>query len=214
MAKPKSVRDPVVLREWRDANAKDLPLALGLDLGRSTGASYCFFDPKKPITAESIAPVSIFQMDLTPGTYESGLVAHVRLRHFLHELKPAIVFYELVRHTPPGGLTKFNIAQVMAREYPAARFLGSLLGVVGGYCEEHDIPCIGLEIGSIKKRATGKGNANKEDMIRAANTLFGTDLEVEGYETLGTDNMADSAFVLLTGLEQTSYGVTKDTTHE
>jgi hypothetical protein len=38
-------------------------------------------------------------------------------------------------------------------------------------------------------------------MVGALNALFGVALEADGYETTGTDNIADGANVLLLGLE-------------
>lgn len=213
MAKLNAIRDPVLIRDWTQ-DRPDKPLAIGLDFGTHTGISYCYFDPTQPVKYENIKPVTIFQADLSPGKYEAGCVSQVRLRHMLHELRPSIVFYENIRNTPPTGITKYNIASILGRVEPTIRFMGSLLGAVLGYCGEFDIPCIGQDIGSIKKYATGRGNANKTDMIKAANAFFDIDLDFENYETLGTDNMADSAFVLLYGLESNSYGVPQKTVFE
>jgi hypothetical protein len=66
---------------------------------------------------------------------------------------------------------------------------------------------VGFSIQAIKRRATGKGNANKEAIIRAANEEFEASLEVEDYDKLGTDNIADSLYALVLGLEQYSRGV-------
>ncbi|MBM3273404.1 hypothetical protein FJY94_09270, partial [Candidatus Kaiserbacteria bacterium] len=39
------------------------------------------------------------------------------------------------------------------------------------WCEHHQIPYQGVPVGTIKKHATGKGNAGKAEMIAAAKAL-------------------------------------------
>jgi Holliday junction resolvasome RuvABC endonuclease subunit len=154
-----------------------------------------------PEAYQKISRYHMGQWDLSAGPYDSGAIRFLRLRHFLHATRPDAVFYEDVKFDPPG-VSKMNAGAVLARVATASEFLGALKATVCTWCEEHAVPCTGFKIGTIKKRATGRGNANKEDMIRACNELFGSSLEVEGYESSGTDNIADSAFVCLLGLEQ------------
>lgn len=206
MPKQMMLRDPRILRTLV-AQRPAKPLAVGLDLATSTGLSFAWFDPEKPVVPEELQ-LWMGQLDLSTDKYESGALRFVRFTQFLRELNPSIVYYENVRNTPPGGVTPRTLAQVMARVTPTIEFLGALKGVLSAYCEENNIPCAGLDIGAIKKRATGKGNANKTDMILAANATFNADLDPEGYELSGVDNIADSAFVLLLGLETYGRGVT------
>ena len=200
-----TVRDPAALDRHQPATPRPpaLPkkLAVGLDMATNTGVAFCYFDPKAPVTIADLQPVYLGQWDLSCGNYESGALRFVRFLKFLRELSPDLIFFENVRYTPPGGLSMKTISQVMARVYPTAEFIGALKGILCAYAEENNIPCAGLDIGEIKKRATGRGNANKEQMILAANDQFGSDFEVEGYENTGVDNVADAAFILVRGLE-------------
>ncbi|GMU44616.1 MAG: hypothetical protein AMXMBFR25_26020 [Lysobacterales bacterium] len=40
-----------------------------------------------------------------------------------------------------------------------------------GLCEQHQVPYQGVPVGTIKKHATGKGNASKDDVLSAMRTL-------------------------------------------
>ena len=53
--------------------------------------------------------------------------------------------------------------------------------------EQHAIPYKGIAVGTIKKHATGRGNANKDDMIRSARETF-------GLLALVSDDEADALF--------------------
>lgn len=184
-----------------------LKIALGLDLGTSCGYSLTVFDPKKPFKIDGQMTYA-GQWDLSAGPYDSGGIRFVKLRHFLLAADPAVIFYEMVRYSPPEKVTKFNAAGLLARAATSMEFLGALRGIVVEWAEEFDRPCTGLSIQHIKKRATGKGNANKEAVIEAANAAFGADLEVAGHESAGTDNVADAMWVLALGLEQFGDGIT------
>jgi Holliday junction resolvasome RuvABC endonuclease subunit len=50
----------------------------------------------------------------------------------------------------------------------AAHAYGGFLGMLTAWCEELSIPYNGVPVGTIKKHATGKGNADKAAMISAA----------------------------------------------
>lgn len=205
MPKQMMLRDPRILRTLV-AQRPAKPLAVGLDLATSTGLSFAWFDPEKPVVPEELQ-LWMGQLDLSTDKYESGALRFVRFTQFLRELNPSIVFFEDVKYTAAQGVTPRTIAQVMARTYPTAEFIGALKGLLCAYCEEHNVPCAGLPIGSIKRRATGVGNCNKEQMIVACNDTFGTDLDPATYATTGADNVADSAWVLLLGLEGYGRGV-------
>ena len=49
----------------------------------------------------------------------------------------------------------------------AAHAYGGFLAHVTAWCEHHQIPYEGVPVGTIKRHATGKGNANKEAMVAA-----------------------------------------------
>lgn len=50
----------------------------------------------------------------------------------------------------------------------AAHIYGGLLAVLTKWCEQRGIPYQGVPVGTIKKHATGRGNAKKPEMIAAA----------------------------------------------
>lgn len=209
MPKFEIIRDPAALAERLQAATR--PRALALDLATSTGYACAEFDPSLPITVDRLMPTLVMgQLDLSAGQYDSGAIRFVKLRQFLDAAKPSIIFYEQIRDTPPMAGTRAMMAAIVARVYTAAKLAGAFIGTVCCWAEERNIPCVGLEIGQIKKRATGKGNAGKPAMIEACNAMFGTELEVDGFETSGCDNIADAAHILLLGLETYGKGYADD----
>ncbi len=54
----------------------------------------------------------------------------------------------------------------------AAHIYGGLVAILQSWCKEHDIRYTGVPVGTIKKHATGKGNAGKDTMIARANEAF------------------------------------------
>ena len=71
----------------------------------------------------------------------------------------------------------------------AAHAYGGYLSHVASYCAEAGIPHTGVPVGTIKKHATGKGNASKEEMIEAANRLYPD-------QVIKDDNQADALCIL------------------
>lgn len=53
----------------------------------------------------------------------------------------------------------------------AAHVYGGLLATLTAWCEHHNIAYQGVPVGTIKKHATGKGNASKGDVIAAMRSL-------------------------------------------
>jgi Holliday junction resolvasome RuvABC endonuclease subunit len=49
----------------------------------------------------------------------------------------------------------------------SAACYGGFLGQLSAWCEQHAIPYQGVPVGTIKRHATGKGNANKDAMLDA-----------------------------------------------
>ena len=96
---------------------------------------------------------------------------------------------------------------ILARAATSCEFFGALKSTVCAWAEENGIPSGSFPIGTIKRRATGKGNANKSDMIKACNDMFRTEFDSENYETAGYDNAADSSFVCLLALERYTKGL-------
>jgi Holliday junction resolvasome RuvABC endonuclease subunit len=69
----------------------------------------------------------------------------------------------------------------------AAHVYGAFMCMLAAVCEEMKIECRGFDVGTIKKHATGKGNATKEEMMTAARSW--------GFDPVD-DNEADGLAIL------------------
>jgi Holliday junction resolvasome RuvABC endonuclease subunit len=78
----------------------------------------------------------------------------------------------------------------------AAHIYGAFMYVLAMVCEELKIRCVGLNVGTIKKFATGKGNATKEEMIAAA--------KLRGFDPQ-TDDEADALAILFLALKTNAF---------
>ena len=107
----------------------------------------------------------------------------LRFRRFLNELRSMagdihqVYFEEVRRH---AGTT-------------AAHIYGGFMGTLTEWCEAADIPYQGVPVGTIKKHATGLGNASKNDMITAA--------RARGHNP-ADDNQADALAILYWAMEE------------
>lgn len=125
---------------------------LALDLGTTTGFAVGRTGAKGGAILSST-------WSLKPGRYDGGGMRFVKFRQRLNELRDAsgftLVFYEEVRRHAATD---------------AAHVYGGLMATLTAWCEEQDpkIPYEGVPVGTIKKFATGKGNAGKPEMIAAA----------------------------------------------
>lgn len=148
---------------------------LGLDLGTHAGwAMIAPFVGKGTIRASGAWDCSIKTGHDSPSLRFEKFGQH--LDGWL-ELGPTRVFYELVR--------RHNGVQ-------AAHVYGGLLAKMQERCDVYGIPYQGLEVGTIKKHVTGKGNASKEAVMEAVRLL--------GWSPL-TEDEADAIAVALTGME-------------
>jgi len=77
----------------------------------------------------------------------------------------------------------------------AAHAYGGFLAHLTAWCEHHQIPYQGVPVGTIKKHATGKGNANKDAMISSARAL--------GFDPQD-DNEADALALLAFAIAQSA----------
>jgi hypothetical protein len=207
MPKYQLQKDPRLFdASWKRNEDPGLKLALGLDLGSLCGYAFTYFQPGQPYEIGKYT-LGIGQWDLSAGNYDSGAIRFVRLRQFLTVTRPDLLLFEEVRYTPVETPNRINVHAIVARSALPTEWFGALKATVGTWCEEHNVPCQGIPIGAIKKRATGLGNANKVAVIDACNSLFGSELDPEGYESSGVDNVADACFCLLLGMEGYSQGV-------
>ena len=147
------------------------------------------------------------QWDLSAGPFDSGSIRFARLRQFLAVLRPDFVCYEQVRFSPDKTMMAGSMQAIMARAATSIEFMGAIKGTLCTWCEENGVPCTGFAIGEIKKRATGKGVADKKLMIQATNSFFGVDLDPENFANNGDDNVADAVWTCVLGLEQYGAGI-------
>lgn len=98
-------------------------------------------------------------LELKTGRYSGGGARYVLFNTELVQLigldaggPDLVVFEEVRRHL---GVD-------------AAHVYGGLLAVLTAFCERHSIPYQGVPVATIKKHATGKGNASKGQMVSAA----------------------------------------------
>ena len=140
---------------------------LALDLGTSTGWAM------RSLDGHVISGVESFK----PGRFEGGGMRFLRFKRWLTDLKGtteglgAVYFEEVRRH---AGVD-------------AAHVYGGFLATLTAWCEHHAIPYQGVPVGTIKRHATGKGNASKADVIAAMRAL--------GHEP-SDDNEADALALL------------------
>jgi hypothetical protein len=163
--------------EQRVADARAEPqrganTILALDLGTTTGWAIRGADGL--ITSGTAS--------FKPGRYDGGGMRYLRFANWLAELDrlsgpiAAIHFEEVRRHAGTD----------------AAHVFGGLLGVLTSWAELRGVPYQGVPVGTIKRHATGKGNANKQAMIDAARD--------RGFSP-ADDNEADAIAILLWAIE-------------
>jgi Holliday junction resolvasome RuvABC endonuclease subunit len=111
-----------------------------------------------------------------PGRYEGGGMRYLRFSRWLTELAEA----------KPIGLVAFEEVRRHAGT-DAAHVYGGLMGTLTAWCELRGVPYEGVPVGTIKRHATGKGNASKAEMMEAVKAL-GFDPE--------DDNAADAIALL------------------
>lgn len=145
---------------------------LALDLGTTTG--WAVLDHYLAISSGS--------EEFKPHRFEGGGMRFLRFKRWLTELKQSIegidliVFEEVRRH---AGVD-------------AAHCYGGFMAHLTAWAEHHGIPYQGVPVGTIKKHATGKGNASKEQMIAA--------MHARGHDP-EDDNEADALALLYWAIE-------------
>ena len=203
-------KDPRVYQQSIPRVIRPYKRIVGLDLASKTGVAFVDIVPGPPVNG---AKLVLGQWDLSLGEFDSGPLRHIRLKQFLTIMEPGLVMFEDVKFTGavmPTDQKKFTLGAMVARAVTGAQFIHGLKVTVTTWCEERDIPTGGLPIGTIKKFATGKGNASKVEMVKACNEQFGTDFDPETYEQTGVDNMADAAFCCAMGVQLYSEGLDGD----
>jgi Holliday junction resolvasome RuvABC endonuclease subunit len=124
--------------------------------------------------------------DLSAKRHEGGGMRFLRCRQAVREairmFKPTIVAYEEVRRH---------------MGVDAAHVYGGIVAVISSECEAHDppIPYRGFPVGTVKKLATGKGNADKAAMLAAARLRWPA-------REWDDDNEADARFIAETAAKE------------
>jgi len=141
---------------------------LALDLGTQTGWSLLH---KGIITSGTLT----FKND----RYQGGGMRYLRFSRWLDDIK---------------GLAGRNLTEVYFEEVrrhlgvDAAHVYGGFLATLTAWCEKESIPYQGVSVGTIKRHATGKGNASKQEVLES--------LKAKGYRLLADDNEADALALL------------------
>ena len=145
---------------------------LALDLGTTTG--WALHGQDGLITSGTVS--------FRPGRFDGGGMRYLRFTNWLGEIDrlsgpiSTIWFEEVRRHAGTD----------------AAHVYGGLMATLTAWAELRGVPYEGVPVGTIKRHATGKGNADKEAMIAAA--------RARGFSP-ADDNEADAIAILFWALE-------------
>ena len=145
---------------------------LALDLGTSTGWALRALDGL--ITSGTAS--------FRPGRYDGGGMRYLRFTNWLTEIDrlsgpiAAIWFEEVRRHVGTD----------------AAHLYGGFLATLTAWCEREGVAYQGVPVGTIKRFATGKGNAGKDAVVAA--------VRARGFSP-ADDNEADAIAILLWAIE-------------
>ena len=168
LAVPTALASPAIALPASPPVLVGTPAVLALDLGTTTGFALRTRDDH--ITSGTLA----FRND----RWEGGGMRFLRFRQWLTETKHVAsgidhVVYEQVRR---------HIGTDSAHAY------GGWLAILTAWCEHHAIPYEGVHVGTIKRFATGRGNADKAAMVAA--------MQARGFHP-ADDNEADALALLL-----------------
>ena len=147
-------------------------VVLAIDLGTATGWAM------RTLEGQITHGVTGFR----PGRFEGGGMRYLRFKRWLTEIKAlateihAVYFEEVRRH---AGVD-------------AAHVYGGLMATLTTWCEHHNIPYQGVPVGTIKRHATGKGNASKTAVSDAMRALG---------HPVNDENEADALALLLWALD-------------
>jgi Holliday junction resolvasome RuvABC endonuclease subunit len=141
------VSDPVSTVVGPATQAGGVLTILAIDLGTTTGWAMRARDHQ----------IAHGFVSLKPQRFEGGGMRFLRFKRWLSEIHTmandihAVYFEEVRRH---AGVD-------------AAHVYGGLMATLTTWCEHRNVPYQGVPVGTIKKHATGKGNAGKDDVIAA-----------------------------------------------
>lgn len=160
---------PAALAVAADNNA---PSLLCLDLGTTTGYAIAAAD----------GAIASGTVSFKPSRYDGGGMRYLRFRGWLDQLA-----------TDVGGFGAIHFEEVRRHAgTDAAHVYGGLLATLTAWCEQRGIAYQGVPVGTIKRFATGKGNADKAAMLAA--------IKARGFAP-ADDNEADALAILLWAIE-------------
>ena len=141
---------------------------LALDLGTTTG--WALRGQDGGITSGT--------MSFKPSRFEGGGMRFLRFRGWLAEVAAL-----------SGGITRIAFEEVRRHvSTDSSHAYGGFLATLTAWCEQESIPYEGVPVGTIKRFATGRGNADKAAMISA--------MRARGFAP-ADDNEADAIAILL-----------------
>lgn len=156
------------MKQQRNVGIRDdVCVVLSLDLGTQTGWAIHLND--NHITSGS--------ENFKPTRFQGAGMRYLRFGHWLEQLQiftggiDAVYFEEVRRHL---GVD-------------ASHCYGAFFGMLSSFCEDKKIPYLGVPVQTIKKHATGKGNASKQMVIDA--------VTAKGFDPVD-DNQADALALL------------------
>ena len=140
---------------------------LAIDLGSTTGWA-----------ARTDGRIVSGTVEFRPSRFEGGGMRFLRFRRWLTDTKSAI-----------GAIEEIVFEEVRGhRGVDAAHIYGGFLAILAAWCEHHEVPYRGVPVGTVKRHATGRGNANRRAVITA--------IKARGFEP-ADDNEADAIAILL-----------------
>lgn len=144
--------------------------SLGLDIGTHCGWA----------AANEKGDIISGVWNLAPRAHEDSGMRLLKFRASFTDLvatvKPKVIFYEAATFQPGGQ--------------GAALVFGQLVGVMMLVAKDAGVPYTGISAASVKKFATGRGNAGKPEMVGAAERRWGKRM---------TDDEADARWILTFG---------------
>ena len=151
----------------------DATTILSMDLGSKTGWAL----------RQTDGQITSGVVEFRPGRFEGGGMAFLRFKGWLDEVL-----------TYAGPLEAVHFEEIRSHAgTTAAHVYGGFLACLTSWCEKRSIPYQGVPVGTIKRHATGKGNAGKAAVIAA--------MRAKGHAP-GDDNEADALAILHWALDQ------------
>ncbi|ALK09020.1 hypothetical protein BVIR_1231 [Blastochloris viridis] len=117
-----------------------------------------------------------------PGRFDGGGMRYLRFQRWLTQLA-----------NDTGGLASVYFEEVRRHVgTDAAHLYGGFLATLSAWCEREGVAYQGVPVGTIKRHATGKGNADKTAVLAA--------IRARGF-TPADDNEADAIAILLWAID-------------